>query len=382
MLKNTNNLIKLTLNIKTNKILKRFNSSYININNIKQEVITRKYFDITKCKNILKNDTIAILGYGPQGRAQSLNLRDNKFNTILGLRKDGKSWDNALKDNWIPDVNLFDLNEATSKGTIIKYLLSDAGQIEQWKNVKENLYTNDTLYFSHGFGIHYHKYTNINPPEDINVIMVSPKCSGNTVRKHFENQKGFTSSYAVYKDYDDRAHDISKALAFSIGSNYIFETTFENEVISDLTGERCVLMGLIQAAFSAQYKVLINNGHTPLEAYNETVEEALKSLYPLIDDKGMDWLYENCSTTAQRGALDWSKKFEPKLISMITECYNSVKDESEVKRLIECNKDSDYNSKLKKELDYLSKHDLWYIKKQIDRINKKSSSDTWDGFLL
>jgi len=344
----------------------------------KENIILSSNYNPIKCKEILKSDTISVLGYGPQGQSQSLNLRDNNHNVILGLRKNGNSWHKAVNDGWKPDKNLFSIDEATHKGNIIKYLISDAAQIDQWDIVKSNLKKNNTLYFSHGFGVHYKKYTNINPPNDVNVIMVSPKCSGKTVRDKFISGDGFTSSFAIYNDYND-IYDKCMALAFAIGNNYIFETTFEKEVLSDLTGERCILMGMIQAAFLAQYNVLRNNGHSPLEAYHETVEEALTSLYPIIDENGMDWLYRNCSQTAQRGAIDWANVFEPKLTPMIQDCYNSVKDETEVKRVIECNNNPDYENILQQELNDISNQEMWQIKQQIKKLNKKKG---WNGFLL
>jgi len=340
-------------------------------------IILSENYSPLNCKTMLEKDTISVLGYGPQGRSQSLNLRDNRHNVVLGLRKNGNSWHKAINDGWIQDKNLFSIDEATHKGTIIKYLISDAAQIDQWNSVKANLRKNNTLYFSHGFGIHYKKYTNIIPPNDVNVIMVSPKCSGKTVRDNFLNGNGITSSFAIHNDYND-AFNKCMALAFAIGNNYVFETTFEKEVISDLTGERCILMGMIQAAFLAQYKVLRKNGHSPLEAYHETIEEALTSLYPIINENGMDWLYKNCSQTAQRGAIDWANVFEPKLKPMIQECYDSVKNDTEIKRLIECNETPDYQTILQEELDAISEQEMWQIKQNLKRLNKNK----WDGFLL
>jgi ketol-acid reductoisomerase len=360
------------------KLVKRTYSTGININNIKQPIILSNKYTPYKCTQLLENETISVLGYGSQGRSQSLNLRDNNHNVLLGLRPAGTSWNNAINDGWEPNKNLFNIDEATHKGSIIKYLISDNGQIEQWDNVKRFLYPNNTLYFSHGFGIHYNHYTNINPPKDINIIMISPKCSGKTVRDNFLNGEGFTSSFAIHNDYNN-AYDICMGLAFSIGNNYIFETTFEKEVLSDLTGERCILMGMIQAAFLAQYKVLRNNGHSPLEAYHETIEEALTSLYPIIDDNGMDWLYKNCSTTAQRGAIDWANVFEPKLTDMVQDCYNSVKDGTEIKRIIECNEDPNYKDILQSELDDISNQEMWQIKQHIKKLK---ATNKWNGFLL
>ena len=349
-------------------------------------------YSIESCRKILENNVISVIGYGSQGRSQSLNLKDNGFNVILGLREMGPSWDKAVEDGWIPDQNLYDINEASRKGDVIKYLLSDAGQIDQWTVIGNNLSPGKTLYFSHGFGIHYHKYTNIIPPEDINVVLVAPKCSGRTVRNNFINGRGFNSSYAIYQDCDD-AFDKTMALSFGIGNNLLFETTFEKEVISDLTGERCILMGMIQAAFSAQYKVLRSHGHSPLEAYNETVEEALQSLYPIINENGMDWLYANCSTTAQRGALDWAPKFEEKLIPMIEECYQAVEDETEVKNVIKANSNSQYRKKLDQELDEMASQEIWSVFRQIRTLdrelreeqlpqNYKEKRNNWSGFLL
>lgn len=339
---------------------------YIDNNGIetKETITTKQQFSNNICGHILENKTVSVLGYGPQGRAQALNLKDSSIDVIVGVRRKGDSWMRAKQDGWTPGVNLFEIDEASFRGDIIKYLLSDSGQIKQWGCVKNNLNMGDTLYFSHGFGIHYYNYTNINPPDDVNVIMVSPKCSGNTVRTNYLNKKGFASSYAIYKDVSD-AENICKALAFSIGNNYIFETTFENEVVSDLTGERCVLMGLIQGAFLAQYNVLRKNGHSPLEAYHETVEEALQSLYPLINEKGMDWMFQNCSTTAQRGALDWAPKFEETLTPRIEECYQNVKDNSEVERVITSNNSNHYRDELNNELNKISKQEIWDIGKQL-----------------
>tara|TARA_B100001093_G_C26778173_1_gene993349 strand:+ start:416 stop:1531 length:1116 start_codon:yes stop_codon:yes gene_type:complete len=350
--------------------MNRFKNTIVH-NTGEESIITNQDWHTGKQYNILKNHTISVIGYGSQGRAQALNHRDEGRNIIVGVRKEGNSWKRALKDGFVKDRNLFPIDEAVSRGTIIKYLLSDTAQISEWPQVKDNLFTNDTLYFSHGFGMHYHNHTHINPPEDIDIIMVSPKCSGDTVRKNFRNERGFVSSYAIYRDYTNTAFETCMALAFSMGNNYVFETTFENETVSDLTGERCILMGMIQAAFSAQYNVLRKNGHSPLEAYHETVYEALNSLYPLINTNGMDWMYKNCSPTAQRGALDWSKRFEGKLEDMVEECYTSVKNEEEVKRVIE--KKSSRNE-LEKELQAIVEQEVWKVHRQVNDLKKDSIS--------
>ncbi|MDA9935055.1 ketol-acid reductoisomerase [Candidatus Marinimicrobia bacterium] len=344
----------------------------IDINGYKEEIIERSDFPIEKCKTILKNKVTTILGYGPQGRGQGLNMRDQGFNVILGLRK-GASWVKALEDGWVAGENLFEIEEATKKGNIIQFLLSDAGQIQAWPTVKNNLIEGDTLYFSHGFGIVFHSDTNIIPPKNVNVVLVAPKGSGLTVRNHFLEGRGINSSYAVFQDYDGSAKEIAISTAFAIGSGHLFETTFEKEVHSDLTGERCVLMGLIQGAFLAQYEVLRENGHSPSEAYNETIEEALESLYPLVSEKGMDWMYSNCSTTAQRGALDWAPRFKNVLKPVINECYEKVVSGEEAKISISSNSRDDYRDQLNKELDEINNQEMWLAGRELRALRPENN---------
>lgn len=300
---------------------------------------------------------LAILGYGPQGRGQSLNLRDQELDVVLGLRK-GQSWDKALEDGWEENKNLLSIEEACDKSNVILNLMSDAGQIKTWNIIKPYL-ENKTLSFSHGFGIVYRNHTGIVPGENTNVIMVAPKGPGGNVRKLFLEHSGINSSVSVYKDYNGKASMEALALGFGIGSQNLFETTFDKEVYSDLTGERCALMGAIQGLFKAQFDVLREKGHSRTEAFNETVEEALISLYPLINEKGMDWMFENCSTTAQRGAIDWSEKFYDVVKPTVEECYESVVDGKETERVITCNSDPLYRHKLNEELDEIKKQEIW-----------------------
>ncbi|MDC0882366.1 ketol-acid reductoisomerase [Candidatus Marinimicrobia bacterium] len=344
----------------------------IDINGYREEIIERSDFPIEKCKTILKNKVTTILGYGPQGRGQGLNMRDQGFNVILGLRV-GASWNKALEDGWVAGKNLFEIEEATKKGDIIQFLLSDAGQIQAWPSVKSNLVEGDTLYFSHGFGIVFHSDTNIIPPKNVNVVLVAPKGSGLTVRNHFLEGRGINSSYAVFQDYDGSAKEIAISTAFAIGSGHLFETTFEKEVHSDLTGERCVLMGLIQGAFLAQYEVLRENGHSPSEAYNETIEEALESLYPLVSEKGMDWMYSNCSTTAQRGALDWAPRFKNVLKPVINDCYEKVVSGEEAKISISSNSRDDYRKQLNKELDEINNQEMWLAGRELRALRPENN---------
>ncbi|MFA6780073.1 MAG: ketol-acid reductoisomerase, partial [Paludibacteraceae bacterium] len=281
----------------------------MNFGGVEENVVTREEFPLSKAREVLKNETIAVIGYGVQGPGQAMNLRDNGFNVIVGQRKESKTWDKAIADGWVPGETLFEIEEACERGTIIEYLLSDAAQIAVWPTVKKHLTSGKALYFSHGFGITYKERTGIVPPSDVDVILVAPKGSGTSLRTMFLEGRGLNSSYAIFQDATGKAYDRVVALGIGVGSGYLFETTFKREVYSDLTGERGTLMGAIQGLLLAQYETLRENGHTPSEAFNETVEELTQSLMPLFAEKGMDWMYANCSTTAQRGALDWMTPF-------------------------------------------------------------------------
>ena len=340
----------------------------INFGGTIEEVVTRKEFPLNKAVEYLKNEVIAVIGYGVQGPGQSLNLKDNGFNVIVGQRKNSKSWDKAISDGWIEGKNLFDIDEACDKGTIIQYLLSDAGQISVWPRVKKYLTKGKALYFSHGFGITYNDQTRINPPNDIDVILVAPKGSGTSLRRLFVAGNGLNSSFAIHQDATGNARNRIIALGIGVGSGYLFETTFKKEVYSDLTGERGTLMGAIQGLFAAQYDILRKKGHSPSEAFNETVEEATQSLYPLVAENGMDWMYANCSTTAQRGALDWWKKFRDAVYPIFEELYESVEKGKETKITIEANQKSDYRINLEKELKELRNSELWKTGSEVRKL--------------
>lgn len=331
----------------------------INFGGTVEEVVTREEFPLAKAREVLKDETIAILGYGVQGPGQALNLKDNGFNVIVGQRKDSKTWDKALADGWVEGETLFELEEAAKRGTVLQFLLSDAGQIALWPMVKENLTPGKALYFSHGFGVTYNDQTGINPPSDVDVILVAPKGSGTSLRRLFVAGKGLNSSFAIHQDATGRARERCIALGIGVGSGYLFETNFQKEVYSDLTGERGSLMGAIQGLFAAQYDLLRKRGHSPSEAFNETVEEATQSLYPLVAENGMDWMYANCSTTAQRGALDWWKKFRDAVAPVFEDLYDSVETGNEAKITIKANEKSDYRVKLEEELKELQDSEMW-----------------------
>ena len=325
----------------------------------KEKVVTREEFPLDKAREVLKDEVIAVIGYGVQGPGQSLNLRDNGFHVIVGQRKGGASWDKAVKDGWVEGETLFEIEEAADRGTIIQYLLSDAAQIEVWPRIKPYLTEGKALYFSHGFGITYNDRTKIIAPEGVDVILVAPKGSGTSLRRLFQAGRGLNSSYAIDQDATGRAYERVIALGIGVGSGYLFETDFQREVYSDLTGERGTLMGAIQGIFEAQYDVLRANGHTPSEAFNETVEELTQSLMPLVAENGMDWMYANCSTTAQRGALDWKDKFRDAVKPVFEDLYKSVASGEEAQRSIDSNSQSDYRVKLEEELRELNESEMW-----------------------
>ena len=332
--------------------------SKMNIGGVMEEVITDDEFTLEKAREVLKDETIAILGYGVQGPGQALNMLDNGVRVIVGQRK-GKQWDKAVADGFIPGETLFSIEEAAKRGTIVMMLLSDAGQKTLWPTIKPHLTEGKALYFSHGFSLVYKEQTGIIPPENIDVILAAPKGSGLTVRRNFLDGSGINSSIAVFQDYTGRAYDRTCAIGITIGSGYLFPTTFKNEVYSDLTGERGVLMGCLAGVMEAQYECLRKNGHDPSEAFNETVEELTQSLIRLVAENGMDWMYANCSTTAQRGALDWKGRFREAVAPVFDELYESVKSGKETAIVLEVNSAPDYREKLQVELDAIKNMEMW-----------------------
>lgn len=332
----------------------------INFGGVVEDVVTREEFPLDKAREVLKDEVVAVLGYGVQGPAQALNMRDNGIQVIVGgdpTRR--RSWEKAINDGWVPDETLFPFEEAIRRATITQYLVSDAAQVILWPKVKASLKEGDALYFSHGFGIVYRDQTGIIPPEYVDVIMAAPKGSGTSVRANFLAGSGINSSYAVEQDYTGRATERVLALGIAIGSGYLFPTTFEKEVHSDLTGERGVLMGALAGMMEAQYNVLRAHGHSPSEAFNETVEELTQSLIRLVDRNGMDWMYANCSATAQRGALDWRHRFRDAVAPVFDELYESVVSGEETRITLEANSADDYKERLEEELREMRESEMW-----------------------
>jgi ketol-acid reductoisomerase len=345
----------------------------INFGGVVENVVTREEFPLEKAREILKDETIAIIGYGVQGPGQALNLRDNGFNVIVGQRNPSKSFDKAVADGWVEGKNLFGIEEALEKSTMIFFLLSDAGQIQLWPTVQKYLTAGKTLYFSHGFGITYREQTGIIPPADVDVVLVAPKGSGTSLRRLFVAGKGLNSSYAIHQNATGKAVERAIAIGIGIGSGYLFETTFEKEVFSDLTGERGILMGALAGVMEAQYNILRKKGHSPSEAFNETVEELTQSLILLVAENGMDWMYANCSTTAQRGALDWRPKFRKATEPVFEELYESVATGNEARLTIEANNKVDYRAGLEEELKELRESEMWLAGAAVRKLRPENS---------
>ncbi len=344
----------------------------INFGGIVEDVVTREEFPLKKAQEVLANEVVAVIGYGVQGPAQSLNMKENGIHVIVGQAPEFKAdWDKAVKDGWVPGETLFTIQEAATRGTIVQYLVSDAAQRALWPVLKPCLKKGDALYFSHGFSITYKDQTGVVPPAEVDVILVAPKGSGTSVRRNFLAGAGINSSYAVYQDFTGKAVERTLALGIAIGSGYLFPTTFAKEVYSDLTGERGVLMGALAGIMDAQYDVLRQHGHSPSEAFNETVEELTQSLIRLVDENGMDWMYANCSATAQRGALDWRPRFREAVLPVFNDLYNRVKSGAETKRVLESTGRPNYRELLEAELKQMRESEMWQAGQQVRNLRPK-----------
>jgi ketol-acid reductoisomerase len=337
----------------------------LDVGGTQETVLERADFPPDQVRSILGEETIAVLGYGTQGRAQALNLREQRFKVLVGLREGGASYPRAVADGWQPGMDLVSLPEAAARGSVLLYLLSDAGQKEQWGTVRPHLTAGKALVFAHGFSIVYQDQTGIVPPSDVDVLLVAPKGSGTTLRRQFLEGRWMNAGYAVHQDASGRAMQRCVALCFAIGSGFLFPTTFAKETTCDLVGERGTLLGAIFGLWLAQYEVLREHGHSAVEAFNESVEEATQSLYPLIAEKGMDWMYANCSTTAQRGALDWYQRFRDALKPVFTELYHSVASGQEARTALAANSQPDYHAHLQQELAAIAASEMWQAGKLI-----------------
>jgi ketol-acid reductoisomerase len=347
----------------------------IDFGGVKEEVVMRSEFSMEKARKVLKGETIAVIGYGVQGPGQSLNMKDNGFNVIIGQSKQFmEDWNRAIKDGWKPGKDLFEIEEAADRGTIIEMLVTDAAQKQIWPKIKKYLTPGKALYFSHGFSIVYKDQTKIIPSKDIDVIMVAPKGSGTSLRRNFLSGAGINASFAVFQDATGRAKERCIAVGIAVGSGYLFPTTFENEVYSDLVGERGVLMGALAGIMEAQYDTLRKHGHSPSEAFNETVEELTESLIRLVAENGMDWMYSNCSATAQRGALDWKPKFKKAVMPVFKELYERVANGAETARVIRACGSPNYKQLLGKELAVMGNSEMWQAGKATRALRPKEAA--------
>ena len=346
----------------------------IDFGGVIEEVVTAEEFTIEQARRVLADETVAVLGYGVQGPGQALNMRDNGIRVIVGQRRGSESWQRAVKDGFEPGKSLFPVEEAARRATIVMNLLSDAGQVSTWPGIKQQLAPGDALYFSHGFGVVYKDQTGIVPPADVDVILVAPKGSGTTVRRNFLDGSGINASYAVFQDASGRATERTLAIGIAIGSGYLFPTTFEKEVYSDLTGERGVLMGALAGLMEAQYNLLRSKGHSPSEAFNETVEELTQSLIRLVAENGMDWMFANCSTTAQRGALDWAPRFRDAVAPLFEQLYQSVVSGKETERVLSANSAPDYRARLDAELSAMGNSEMWRAGAAVRKLRPENRS--------
>ncbi len=336
----------------------------IKFGNTVENITTRKEFPLKKAQQVLKGKTIAVIGYGIQGPGQALNMRDNGFDVIVGQRKNTKansSWMRAKKDGWVEGKTLFSIEEAADKGDIVMLLVSDGSVPQVWKQIEKYVTPGKYLYFSHGFGLVYNKLTGIKPQKGVGLVMAAPKGSGTSVRRNFLSGAGINSSFAFIPNGMNarQVEDVTKAIGIGVGSGYLFPTTFQNEVTSDLVGERGILMGALAGVMEAQFETLRANGHSPSEAFNETCEELTQSLIRLVDENGMDWMYGNCSQTAQHGALKWRPAFKKATLPVFKKLYRSVKTMQEAKEVIRDTGCADYKEKMLAKLNELHNHEMW-----------------------
>jgi len=332
----------------------------MNFGGVTEVIVTRDEFPVERARVALADERLAIVGYGVQGPAQSLNLRDNGFDVRIALPPERtRSWGKAIDDGWVPGETLLPLNEALPEATIVLLLVSDAGQCALWPVIEPHLDEGNAIYFSHGFSVTYREQTAVDPPPFVDVLLVAPKGSGTSVRANYLAGSGINSSYAVYQDYTGRATERALAIGIGIGSGFLFPTTFEKEVYSDLTGERGILMGALAGVMEAQYETLRTHGHSPSEAFNETVEELTQSLIRLVGENGMDWMYTNCSATAQRGALDWRPRFKAAVAPVFEDLYARVVSGEETRVVLEANGADDYQDHLYEELRQMRESEMW-----------------------
>ncbi|MDD1687772.1 MAG: ketol-acid reductoisomerase [Methanoregula sp.] len=257
----------------------------------------KKYYEADADLGVLKGKKIAVIGYGSQGRGQSLNLRDSGLDVVIGLRP-GKSWDAAAKDG----MKVMKVADAVRSADIIQILVPDELQGGVFKSeILPNLTANKCLMFSHGFNIHFGQ---IVPPATVDVVMVAPKGPGFMVRRQYEEGKGVPALIAVQQDPTGNAHKIALAYAKGIGATraVVLETSFREETETDLFGEQAVLCGGCTSLVKAGFETLVDAGYEPEMAYLEVCHE-LKLIVDLIYEGGLTNMRQYISNTAQYGDL-------------------------------------------------------------------------------
>ncbi len=254
------------------------------------------YYDQDANLEILKNKTIAILGYGSQGHAQAQNLNDSGLKVIVGLLETDPGWSQAQKDG----LKVTTLPEASSQADIIQMLVPDEVQPEVYReNVKAHLKAGKALMFSHGFNIHFGQ---IIPPPMVDIFMVAPKSPGHLLRRMYKDGLGTPALIAVQQDVSGQAKEMALAYAKGIGCTRagVFETTFKEETETDLFGEQAVLCGGVSELIKAGFDTLVEAGYAPEIAYFECLHE-LKLIVDLINEGGLTWMRYSVSNTAEYG---------------------------------------------------------------------------------
>lgn len=246
-------------------------------------------------EEVLQGKKIAIIGYGSQGHAHALNLKESGFDVVVGLRE-GKSWDKAVEDG----VEVLPVAEAAAAADVIMILAPDEKQPQIYnESIKDNLQAGNALVFAHGFNIHFNQ---IAPPADVDVFLVAPKGPGHLVRRTYTEGGGVPSLFGIYQDYTGKAKDIALAYAKGIGAGRagILETSFQEETETDLFGEQAVLCGGLTSLIKAGFETLVEAGYQPEIAYFECLHE-IKLIVDLIYEGGFENMRYSISDTAQWG---------------------------------------------------------------------------------
>jgi ketol-acid reductoisomerase len=281
--------------------------------------------------SILRGSTITVIGYGSQGRAQALNLRDSGFNVIVGLRREGRSWKLATSEGF----TVYEIPEAVKRGDVILFLVPDTEQPKVYEEkVKPYISEGKSLCFAHGFNIHFGI---IKPPREVDIFMVAPKSPGAKVREMYLQGKGVPALVAVHNDYSGKALQKALAIAKGIGCARagVIETTFKEETETDLIGEQCVLVGGLMELIKKGFEVLVEEGYQPEVAYFEVCNEA-KLIMDLIYSGGLLYMLKNVSDTAKYGGLTVGPKvIDESVKEKMREAARRVRDGSFAREWVE-----------------------------------------------